>query len=136
MTNEELEDAFPKATLGSAKKGRTVQYRTAEPCLINADHEIAEKDGYCGHLKSAIAITRDKSLETIKIYKAPSIPTPPKLISQPLTAKKYPKDKFNISDNRMTIEGCGSKKPIADNWTKEGRARTVEFRVVPQFRIS
>ncbi len=50
-----------------------------------------------------------------------------------LSAKKYIQDKFNIPDHQMIIKGYGSKKPIADNRTKEGRAknRRVEFRVVP-----
>jgi len=49
------------------------------------------------------------------------------------SAKKYIMDKFNISGDRMIVKGYGSKKPIADNRTKEGRAknRRVEFRVVP-----
>jgi len=49
-----------------------------------------------------------------------------------LSAKKYLQDKFNIPDNRMIIKGYGSKKPIADNRSKEGRAknRRVEFKVV------
>ena len=49
------------------------------------------------------------------------------------SAKKYIMDKFNISGDRMIIKGYGSQKPIADNKSKEGRAknRRVEFRVLP-----
>lgn len=49
------------------------------------------------------------------------------------SAKKYIMDKFNISGDRMTVKGYGSKKPIADDKTKEGRAknRRVEFKVIP-----
>ena len=49
------------------------------------------------------------------------------------SAKKYIMDKFNISGDRMMVKGYGSQKPIADNKTKEGRAknRRVEFRVIP-----
>jgi hypothetical protein len=99
MIYEELENAFPKATLAYAKKCRTIQYGMAEPYLANAYHEIAEKDEYYGHLKSAIGITREKSLEAIKICKAPPAPTPPKLVSLPLSAKKYLQDKFNVPDD-------------------------------------
>jgi outer membrane protein OmpA-like peptidoglycan-associated protein len=49
------------------------------------------------------------------------------------SAKKYIMDKFNISGDRLTVKGYGSKKPIADDKTKEGRAknRRVEFKVTP-----
>jgi len=49
------------------------------------------------------------------------------------SAKKYIMDKFNISGDRMMAKGYGSKKPIADDKTKEGRAknRRVEFKVTP-----
>jgi len=49
------------------------------------------------------------------------------------SAKKYIMDKFNIPGDRMSIKGYGSQKPIADNKSKEGRAknRRVEFRVLP-----
>jgi OmpA-OmpF porin, OOP family len=49
------------------------------------------------------------------------------------SAKKYIMDKFNIPSDRMSIKGYGSQKPIADNKSKEGRAknRRVEFRVIP-----
>jgi outer membrane protein OmpA-like peptidoglycan-associated protein len=49
------------------------------------------------------------------------------------SAKKYVIDKFNIPGDQMIIKGYGSKKPIADDKTKEGRAknRRVEFKVIP-----
>ena len=49
------------------------------------------------------------------------------------SGKKYIMDKFNIPGDRMMIKGFGSQKPIADNKSKEGRAknRRVEFRVIP-----
>ena len=49
------------------------------------------------------------------------------------SAKKYIMDKFNISGDRMIIKSYGSQKPIADNKSKEGRAknRRVEFRLIP-----
>jgi OOP family OmpA-OmpF porin len=49
------------------------------------------------------------------------------------SAKKYLMDKFNIPGDRMIVKGYGSQKPVADNKTKEGRAknRRVEFRVIP-----
>lgn len=49
------------------------------------------------------------------------------------SVKKYLMDKFNISGDRMTTKGYGSQKPIADNKSKEGRAknRRVEIRVIP-----
>ena len=49
------------------------------------------------------------------------------------SAKKYLMDKFNIPGDRLMIKGYGSQKPIADNKSKEGRAknRRVEFRVIP-----
>ncbi len=49
------------------------------------------------------------------------------------SVKKYLMDKFNIPGDRMRTKSYGSQKPIADNKTKEGRAknRRVEFRVIP-----
>jgi outer membrane protein OmpA-like peptidoglycan-associated protein len=49
------------------------------------------------------------------------------------SAKKYIQDKYNIPEGRMVIKGYGSKKPIADDKTKEGQAknRRVEIRVLP-----
>jgi outer membrane protein OmpA-like peptidoglycan-associated protein len=46
-----------------------------------------------------------------------------------LSVKKYLQDKYNIPDNRMTIKGYGSSKPVANNNTQEGRSknRRVEF---------
>ncbi len=50
-----------------------------------------------------------------------------------LSVKKYLQDKFNIPDNRLMVKAYGSTKPVADNKTKEGRAknRRVEFKVIP-----
>jgi len=49
------------------------------------------------------------------------------------SVKKYLMDKFNISGDRLVVKGYGKTKPIADNSTKEGRAknRRVEFRIIP-----
>jgi len=117
-TYNEIKDAFQKAPPSDSKKCTPIQYATAEAYLGHADHEIAEKDEYYGHPKSAIGITRGKSLEAIKICKAPPAPPLPKLVSLPLSARKYFQDKLNIPDDRMIIKSHGSKKPIADNRTK------------------
>ena len=124
MIYQELENAFPKATLACAKKCRTNQYGIAEPCLANAYHETAEKDEYYGHLKSAIGITREKFLEAIKICKTPSAPTPPKLVSLPLSAKKYLQDKFNIPDDRMMVKCYGSEGLLLAIELKKGVLKT------------
>jgi OOP family OmpA-OmpF porin len=49
------------------------------------------------------------------------------------SVKKYLMDKFNISGDRLVVKGYGKTKPIADNSTKEGRAknRRVEIRIIP-----
>ena len=124
MRYEELENAFPKATLACAKKCRTIQHGITEPCLVNAYHEIAEKNEYCGHLKSAIGIAREKSLEAIKICKTPSAPTPPMLVSLPLSAKKYLQDKFNIPDDRMMVKGYGREGLLLAIELKKGVLKT------------
>ncbi len=50
-----------------------------------------------------------------------------------LSIKKYLQDKFNIPDGRLVVKAYGSTKPVADNKTKEGRAknRRVEFKIIP-----
>ena len=49
------------------------------------------------------------------------------------SVKKYLMDKFNVPGDRMIVKGYGSTKPIADNGTKEGRAknRRVELKIIP-----
>jgi outer membrane protein OmpA-like peptidoglycan-associated protein len=49
------------------------------------------------------------------------------------SAKKYLQDKFNIPENRLTVKGYGTTKPIADDKTQEGRSknRRVEFKYLP-----
>jgi len=109
MISEELENAFPKATFACAKKCRTIQYGIADLCLTDAYHEIAKKDEHYSHLKSAIGIAREKSLEAIKICKAVPAPTPPKLVSLPLISKKYLQDEFSIPHNQMMVKCYGSE---------------------------
>ncbi len=48
------------------------------------------------------------------------------------SVKKYLMDKFNISSDRLVVKAYGKTKPIADNKTKEGRAknRRVEIRIL------
>jgi outer membrane protein OmpA-like peptidoglycan-associated protein len=235
MAYNEAKDTFQKATLAGAKKCAPCQYATAEAYVALADHEVAEKDDR-EHIKIAIGITKEKSLEAIKICEKPPAPTPPptppappgpptpptpptppappapptppgpptppippgpptppkpgvppvfdtiyfdpnktninpiaakaldqngmilkenpqikvvieghtdsagpdkvnQIISEKraLSAKKYIQDKFNIPDHQMAVKGYGKTKPIADNRTKEGRAknRRVELRVAP-----
>ena len=62
----------------------------------------------------------DKAAMAISVKRAESV-------------KKYLMDKFNISGDRLMVKGYGKTKPIADNSTKEGRAknRRVEIRIVP-----
>jgi len=121
-TYNEIKDPFQKATLSDSKKCAPIQYATDEAYLTHADHEIAEEDEFSGHLRAATGITREKSLEAIKICQASPTPKPPKFVTLPLSAKNYLQDKFNILDSRMIVKGYGSEK--AHNRTKEGRAKT------------
>ena len=61
----------------------------------------------------------DKAAMAISVKRAESV-------------KKYLMDKFNISADRLVVKGYGKSKPIADNNTKEGRAknRRVEIRIL------
>jgi hypothetical protein len=124
MISKELEDAFPKATFACAKKCRTIQYRIAEPCLANAYQEIRERDECYGHLKSPIGIRREKSLEAIKICRAAFAPTPPELVSLPLSAKKCLQDKFNIPDDRVMVKCYGSEGLLLAIELKKGVLKT------------
>ena len=49
------------------------------------------------------------------------------------SVKKYLMDKFGIASNRMVVKGYGSARPIAEDRTREGRAknRRVEFKILP-----
>ena len=76
MAYNEAKDTFQKATLAGAKKCAPCQYATAEAYLALADHEVAEKDDR-EHIKIAIGITKEKSLEAIKICEKPPTPPPP-----------------------------------------------------------
>lgn len=72
----EAKDAFQKATLAGAKECAPVQYATAEAYLALADHEIDAKDEG-EHLKKGITITKEKSLEAIKVCEKPPVPPAP-----------------------------------------------------------
>jgi OOP family OmpA-OmpF porin len=77
MAYNEAKDAFQKATLAGAKQCAPCQYATAEAYLAHADHELAESYGenHSTHLKTAIGIIKEKSLEAIKL--TPCEPAPP-----------------------------------------------------------
>ncbi|MGZ3593463.1 MAG: OmpA family protein, partial [Syntrophales bacterium] len=66
------------------------------------------------------ATSSDKADMSISLKRAESV-------------KKYLIDKFNISGDRLVVKSYGKSKPIADNKTKEGRAknRRVEIRIIP-----
>jgi outer membrane protein OmpA-like peptidoglycan-associated protein len=230
MAYNEAKDTFQKATLAGAKQCAPCQYATAEAYLAHADHERSEifgtGDETSGHFKNGVIITREKSLEAIKLCQVPPKPAPPGPAPTPgptptptpgptpaptptpgptpaptpapapgaitfdslyfdanktnisptaakaldrngmllkdnpkikveigghsdnagseqanqiasekraMSAKKYIQDKYNIPGDRMITKGYGSSKPIADNNTKEGRAknRRVEIKVIP-----
>lgn len=50
-----------------------------------------------------------------------------------MSVKKYLQDKFNIPESRLAVSAYGSTRPVADDKTKEGRAknRRVEFKMIP-----
>jgi len=82
MAYNEAKGAFDKATLAGAKKCAPVQYATAEAYLALAEYELKPHwCNACSHLEKAIGITREKSLEAIKICQVPPpvkpAPTPP-----------------------------------------------------------
>jgi OOP family OmpA-OmpF porin len=75
---EDAKATFQKAEQVGAKKCAPCQYATAEAYLALADHEIAKKDDGAD-LAKAIRITKEKSLEAIKVCEAakPPPPAPP-----------------------------------------------------------
>jgi hypothetical protein len=125
-TYDKIKGAFQKAPPPCRKKCAPNQHATAEAYLSHANHQIAEKDEYDGHLKAAIGITRRKSLEAIKICQPSLAPKPRRLVALPLSAGRYLQDKFKISENRMIIKGYRSK--ATHNCTKGGYAKTGERR--------
>ena len=81
MAYNEAKDLFQKATAAGAKKCAPCQYATAEAALALADHEVAEKDEYSGHLGMALKVAKEKTAEAMKLTPcekpAPPAPTPP-----------------------------------------------------------
>ena len=123
-TYNEIKDAFQKAPPSDSKKCSPIQYATVEAYLAHANHEIAEKDEFSGHLRAATGITREKSLEAIKICKAPPAPPLPKLVSLPLSAKKYLQHKLNIPDDRVMVKCYGSEGLLLAIELKKGVLKT------------
>ena len=80
MAYNEAKDAFQKATLAGAKQCAPCEYATAEAYLAHADHERSEifglGDETSGHFKNGVIITREKSLEAIKLCQVPPTPAP------------------------------------------------------------
>jgi len=110
VISEESEDAFPKATPACVKKCGAIQHGITGLCLANAFRVIAEKDRYNSDQRSLNVNPREKPLEVIKIDKLLSPPTPPKLVSLPLSPKKSLQDRFNNTDNRMMAKCCGNEE--------------------------
>ena len=82
MAYNDAKDAFQKATLAGGKQCAPVQYATAEAYLAHADHEVAERDEWRNdHFAGAVKITKEKSLEAIKLC---SIPPAPKAMAAPV----------------------------------------------------
>jgi outer membrane protein OmpA-like peptidoglycan-associated protein len=78
MAYNDAKDTFQKATAAGAKKCAPCQYATAEAYIAHADHEVGEKDEWgCTHLKTAIGIIKEKSLEALKLTPCEKPPTPP-----------------------------------------------------------
>ena len=79
MAYNEAKEAFQKATAAGAKKCAPVQYATAEAALALADHEVAEKDEYSGHLGMALKVAKEKTAEAMKLTpcEKPAPPAPP-----------------------------------------------------------
>jgi hypothetical protein len=123
-TYNEIKDPFQKATLSDSKKCAPIQYATAEAYLAHADHEIAEKDEFSGYLRAVIGITREKSLEAIKICQASPTPKPPKFVTLPLRAQNYLQDKFNIPDDRMMVKCYGGESLLLAIELKKGVLKT------------
>ena len=91
---KDAKDAFQMATLAGARQCAPCECATAEAYLALAEREtkrfLGSGDEASGRLKRAIAITKEKSLEAIKICQAHAqltapAPTPPPTPAAPLS---------------------------------------------------
>jgi outer membrane protein OmpA-like peptidoglycan-associated protein len=106
MAYNEAKDVFQKATLAGAKKCAPCEYATAEAYLASADEERSEYFGLgdenSDHLKNAVTITREKSLEALKLT-----PCEPKGQQYTLTVQKVGSGSGTVTSSPSGID-CGS----------------------------